>query len=49
MVCVSWGVLAVLPSLSVHVTAVDKERVKILHTKLEICWILGYVLHINIC
>jgi len=35
-VCVSWGVLALLPSLSVHVNAVDKKGVKILHTKLEI-------------
>jgi hypothetical protein len=37
MVCISWGVLALLPSLSVHVNAVDRKRVKILHTKLEIC------------
>jgi hypothetical protein len=27
MVCVSWGALALLPSLSVHVHAVDKKEV----------------------
>jgi hypothetical protein len=47
-VCVSQGALALLPSLSVLVHAVDIKRGKTLQTKLEICQILGYVLHINV-
>jgi hypothetical protein len=43
MVCVSWGVLALLPSLSAHVNAVDKKKSKSISHK------TGDLLDIRLC